>query len=80
MVDPIEMVESALAREIARVNAKREHLLDKSKENVRLALALNTRIVVMGVEIDEAEEAIMADDPARAVRALAALRRFDDCD
>jgi len=80
MVDTIEMVESALAREIARVNAKRERLLEKSKENVRLALTLNTRIGVMGIEIDEAKEAILADDPARAVRALDALRRYDDCD
>ena len=52
MVDTIEMVESALAGEIARVNAKRERWLEKSKDNVRLALTLNSRIGVMGIEIE----------------------------
>jgi hypothetical protein len=77
MVDTIEMVESALAGAIARVNAKRERWLEKSKDNVRLALTLNSRIGVTGIEMDEAKEAILVDDPARAVRALYALRRYD---
>ena len=78
MVDTIDMVESALTAEIARVSAKRERWLESSQGDVRLALSLNSRIGVLGIEIDEAQEAILADDPARAVRALFALRRYDD--
>jgi hypothetical protein len=33
---------------------------------------------MLGIEIDEAREAISADDPARAVRALYALHRYGD--
>src|SRR5260370_42489560 len=80
MVDTIDKVESALIDEIARVSAKRERLLVKSKRDVRLALALNSKIALMGIEIDEAKEAILSDDLARAVRALFALRRYDDYD
>ena len=80
MVDRIDMVESALAAEIARVCAQRQRWLDRSRRDVRLAISLNSRIGVLGIEIDEAREAILADDPARAVRALLALRRYDDCD
>lgn len=80
MVDTIDMVESALEREIARASAKRERWLEKSKDDVKLALALNSRIGVLGIEIDEAKEAIQCDDPGRAVRALYALRRYDDDD
>jgi hypothetical protein len=50
----------------------------RSQNDIRLGVALNSRIGVMGIEIDEAKEAILADDPARAVRALFALRRYDD--
>ena len=78
MVDTIDMVEAALTREIERVSAKRERWLEGSMNDVRLALNLNSRIGVMGIEIDEAREAILADDAARAVRALYALRRYDD--
>jgi len=75
MVDTIDMVESALTAEIARVSAKRERWLERSQGDVRLALSLNSRIGVLGIEIDEAQEAILADDPPRA---LFALRRYDD--
>ena len=78
MVDTIDMIEPALTREIARVSAKRERWLERSNGDVRLALTLNSRIGVLGIEIDEAREAILADDPARAVRALYALHRYDD--
>jgi len=78
MVDTIDMIETALTREIERVSAKRERWLEGSMNDVRLALNLNSRIGVMGIEIDEAKEAILADDAARAVRALYALRRHDD--
>ena len=43
-------------------------------------LALNADMMLMGIEIDEAKEAILSDDPARAIRALYALRRFDAYD
>jgi hypothetical protein len=78
MVDTIDKVESALIGEIARVSAKRERLLLRSKRDVRLALALNSKFALMGIEIDEAKEAILSDDTARSVRALFALRRYDD--
>ena len=78
MVDTIDIVEAALSREIERVSAKRERWLEGSKNDLRLALNLNSRIGVMGIEIDEAREAIQADDAARAVRALYALRRYAD--
>jgi hypothetical protein len=77
MVDTIDMIEPALTHEIARLSAKRERWLMKSQNDVTLGVALNSRIGVMGIEIDEAKEAILADDPARAVRALFALRRYD---
>ena len=78
MVDTIDMVETALTREIERVSAKRERWLEESMNDVRLALNLNSRIGVMGIEIDEGREATLADDAARAVRALYALRRYGD--
>ncbi len=78
MVDMIGMIEPALNREIKRLSAKRERWLMRSQNDVRLGVALNSRIGVLGIEIDEAKEAILADDPARAVRALFALRRYDD--
>jgi hypothetical protein len=78
MIDAIDKVESALTGEIARVSAKRERLLDRSKRDVKQALALNSKIALMGIEIDEAKEAILSDDPGRSVRALFALRRYDD--
>ncbi len=78
MVDMIGMIEPALNREIRRLSAKRERWLMRSQNDVRLGVALNSRIGVLGIEIDEAKEAILADDPARAVRALFALRRYDD--
>ena len=62
MVDTIDMIETALTREIERVSAKRERWLEGSMNDVRLALNLNSRIGVMGIEIDEAKEAILADD------------------
>jgi hypothetical protein len=31
---------------------------------------------VVGLEIDEAKDAVLSDDPARAVRALHALRQY----
>ncbi|MGA7198758.1 MAG: hypothetical protein WBQ45_25410 [Roseiarcus sp.] len=78
MVDMVGMIEPALNREIARLSAKRERWLMRSQNDIGLGVALNSRIGVMGIEIDEAKEAILADDPARAVRALFALRRYDD--
>jgi uncharacterized small protein (DUF1192 family) len=78
MVDMVGMIEPALNQEIARLSAKRERWLMRSQNDIRLGVALNSRIGVMGIEIDEAKEAILADDPARAVRALFALRRYDD--
>jgi hypothetical protein len=78
MVDMVGMIEPALNQEIARLSAKRERWLMRSQNDIRLGVALNSRIGVMGIEIDEAQEAILADDPARAVRALFALRRYDD--
>ncbi len=78
MVDMIGMIEPALNREIRRLSAKRERWLMRSQNDIGLGVALNSRIGVMGIEIDEAKEAMLADDPARAVRALFALRRYDD--
>ncbi|MFY9970590.1 MAG: hypothetical protein WAK41_14410 [Roseiarcus sp.] len=78
MVDMVGMIEPALNREIARLSAKRERWLMRSQNDIGLGVALNSRIGVMGIEIDEAKEAMLADDPARAVRALFALRRYDD--
>ena len=80
MVDATETVESALIGEIARVSAKRERLLERSKGGARLPLTLNGDMMLMGIEIDEAKEAILSDDPVRAIRALYALRRFDAYD
>ncbi len=79
-ISTIESVESALIGEIARVSAKRERLLERSKGAMRLPLRLNADMMLMGIEIDEAKEAILSDDPARAIRALYALRRFDAYD
>ncbi len=78
MVDMAGMIEPALMGEIARLSAKRERWLMRSQNDAKLGVALNSRIGVMGIEIDEAKEAMLADDPARAVRALFALRRYDD--
>jgi hypothetical protein len=78
MVDTIDMVETALEREIVRARARRDRWIESSKNDVRLALSLNSRIGVLGIEIEEAKEAITSDDPARAVRALYALRRYED--
>jgi hypothetical protein len=78
MVDTIDMVETALEREIVRARARRDRWIESSKNDVRLALSLNSRIGVLGIEIEEAKEAIASDDPARAVRALYALRRYED--
>ena len=80
MVDTVESVESVLIGEIARVSAQRERLLEKLKGAVGSPLALNADMMLMGIEIDEAKEAILSDDPARAIRALYALRRFDAYD
>ena len=80
MVDTVESVESVLIGEIARVSAQRERLLERSKGAVGSPLALNADMMLMGIEIDEAKEAILSDDPARAIRALYALRRFDAYD
>jgi hypothetical protein len=78
MVDTIDMVETALEREIVRARARRDRWFESSKNDIRLALSLNSRIGVLGIEIEEAKEAIASDDPARAVRALYALRRYED--
>jgi hypothetical protein len=78
MVDTIDMVETALEREIVRARARRDRWFESSKNDIRLALSLNSRIGVLGIEIEEAKEAIASDDPGRAVRALYALRRYDD--
>jgi len=79
-IETVESVESVLIGEIARVSAERERLLEKSKGGARLPLTLNAEMMLMGIEIDEAKEAILSDDPVRAIRALYALRRFDAYD
>jgi hypothetical protein len=79
-LDTVDSVESLLIGEIARVSAKRARLLERSMGAVRSPLTLDADMMLMGIEIDEAREAILSDDPARAIRALYALRRFDAYD
>jgi hypothetical protein len=66
MIDAIDKAESALTGEIAQISAKRERLLERSRRDVKQVLALNSKIALMGIEIDEAKEAILSEDPARS--------------
>lgn len=77
MVQRLETVESALVGEIARVSAARERLLVRASSDIRFGIEINSRIALMGLELEEAREAIEADDAPRAARAWHALRSYD---
>jgi hypothetical protein len=72
-------VGSQLLREIERVSAKRERWRGYAAamqplEAVGLTLSIND----MTAEIEEAKDALLSEDPASAIRALEALRGYDD--
>ena len=76
----VESVGSNLLDEIVRISAKRQRWKAMVDEFPFMAAGLNLTIAVMTHEIAEAMVAVQSDDPASAIRALLALRGYDDND
>lgn len=76
-----ESVGSALLDEIERVSAKRERWKQMQQEmGPALGRGMAPGIMMMGAAINAGKAALQSDDPADAIRALEALRAYDNED
>lgn len=72
-------VGSELLNEIERVSAKRERWKSYAASMGQMGNFL-PGVAMMTAAIDEAKRAVISDDPAAAIRALADLRGFSNDD